>query len=669
MPSANRFFPEVDGLSGGRLDEEILTFDEAAGPPLGAAGEAGVSDAFIGTSLPPRNLTAFFAVFFALFAALGARTGWLDLVHGGRYRASAEGNRIRIAPVPAERGVIYDRDGRLLARNIPDFTLTVTPADMPRDPQERAALLVHLAESIGATPVDIERQLRDYPPDLASAVPVKEHLTYEQAVLLDVQSGQMPGISLKAGTKREILLSPEGGGDPVMSLSHVIGYQGRINEAEYARLKGEGYLPTDAIGKAGVEASYERQLRGTYGRKQIEVDAFGREQKVLASDEPVQGQDLTLTIDYDLQAVAERALRSSAALNGRRRGSAVAMDPKTGEILALVSWPSYDANVFARGITAKEYQALLADENRPLFPRAVSGTYPPGSTVKTVVAASALAESVITAGSTVRSTGGIRVGRWFFPDWKPGGHGTTDVIKAIAESVNTFFYAVGGGWEQIEGLGIGRLVKGFRLFGLGSKLGIDLPAEASGFVPTEEWKERVMEEPWYIGDTYHVSIGQGGMLVTPLQVAAWTAVFANGGSLVRPHVVKSIRSDRAIELVGTHVIDDQVVPEEAIATVRRGMREAVLSGSARSLRLSPWTMAGKTGTAQWRDGEPTHAWFTGFAPYDDPKIVVSVLVEAGGEGSRAAAPVAREIMESYLRSMKVPATNRPVESATTTSVE
>jgi len=675
MPRRHTLFPDVEGDGHGFIDPIVMTIDETAGGPVTEpSGDHPLGHhGYIGTSLSHRKLAVSFGVFFLMLAGLTARAGYLDLHRGEEYRSKAEGNRLRIVAVPSERGVIHDRNGVLLVRNVPDFTLTVTPADLPRDEKERADLVVRVAESVGITPVDVEKALRNYPSNLASAVPIKEHLDYEQAVRLDIESGHMPGVSLKAGTKREILLQPEGTDRPIMSLSHVIGYQGRINEAEYAALKESGYLPTDAIGKSGVESSYETRLRGTYGRKQIEVDAFGREQKILASDDPVQGMDVTLAIDAKLQAEAERSLKASAGLNGRGRASAVAMDPKTGEILALVSLPGYDANMFARGITNKEYKDLLEDPNQPLFPRAVSGLFPPGSTAKLVVAAAALAEDIVTTGTTVRSTGGIRYGAWFFPDWKPGGHGTTGVIKAIAESVNTFFYAVGGGWEHIEGLGIARLERYFRAFGIGERLGIDLPGEGKGFVPDEAWKERVKDEPWYIGDTYHVAIGQGDLLSTPLQVAAWTAVFANGGDLVTPHVVKQVRSERTIERIAPEPVARQVVSKDVVDIVRRGMRETVLSGSARSLGASPWPMAGKTGTAQWREGEPTHAWFTGFAPYDDPQIVVTVLIEAGGEGSRAATPVARDIMEAWLRprDASVPAAKpapKPVDAASSTGL-
>ncbi len=668
-------FPDIEDGRHGTVDSGVPTIDETAGGPVtGPVIEHPLGHhGYIGASLSSRKLALLFGVFSVMFVSLALRAGYLDLFKGKSYRAQAEGNRLRIAEIPSARGVVYDRNGTLLVRNVPDFTLTLTPFDLPKDRHERDDLIVRLAEAVDITPVDIEKALRNYPANLASAVPIKDHLGYEQALRIKIQSGRLPGVAVEDGTKRELLLQPDGENQPILSLSHVIGYEGRINEAEYAGLKSEGYLPTDAIGKTGLEAFYERYLRGTYGRKQIEVDAFGKEQDILASDAPIQGADITLALDAKLQAVAERSLKASAARNGRSRASAIALDPKTGEILALVSLPSFDANAFARGITTKEYRQLTENQNQPLFPRAVSGTFPPGSTIKTLVASAGLMEGVITPSTTVLSTGGIHVGPWVFPDWKAGGHGTTDVVKAIAQSVNTFFYAVGGGWESIQGLGIGRLDAYFKLFHLGMRLGIDLPGEAAGFVPTEEWKQRVKGQPWYIGDTYHVSIGQGDLTVTPLQVAAWSAVFANGGDLIRPHVVRQIRSTKTVEQVDYAPIARRIVPKAVLDVVRKGMRETILSGSAQGLKISPWTIAGKTGTAQWGNGQPTHAWFAGFAPFDDPKILVVVMVEAGGEGTKAAAPVARDIMEAWLRSQDVPPDNgayrgKPIDAASGTPV-
>lgn len=664
----NNFFPETEALGVGRLDGAVPTIDETASRPIvGRSSDdgRGPRPGYLGVAVSGRRLALYFAVFGLMFATLFVRAAELSLLQGDRYRRLAEGNRLRLAPIPADRGVIHDRNGRLLVRNVPDFTLTVTPADFPKDGPARADLLVRLAEIADLTPVDIERILQRYPATLASPVPIKEHLEYKKALLLDVRSGVLPGVDVAVGTKREYLLdNPEKPGTAILSLSHVLGYEGRVNEDEYAGLKSEGYQPADSIGRAGIEASYESALRGSYGKKQIEVDALGREQSVLAQNNAVQGKDLTLSIDTGLQAAAEKSLRQSAAVNGRGRGVAVAMDPKTGEILALVSWPAFDSNIFARGISIDDYKALVESSDQPMFPRAISGLYPPGSTVKLIIAAAALAEKVITPRTTVLSTGGIKFGQWFFPDWKAGGHGVTNVTKAIADSVNTFFYAVGGGWDNITGLGVGRLTSWFAKFGLGKKLGVDLPGERDGFLPSEAWKQQAKKQPWFIGDTYHLSIGQGDLLVTPLQVAAWTSVYANRGDLMLPHVVKAVGSGANENPAAPVILKKQIVSPEVIETVRQGMRQTVLTGSAQSLQASPWAIAGKTGTAQWKQGAPNHAWFTGFAPYDDPKIVVTVLIEAGGEGSHSAVPVARDIMEAWLRKQKVPGRNGFIQSAT-----
>ncbi len=660
-------FPDSAPTGLGSVAPIISTIDETAGEPLVSGGPSlgtdglGPGSGYIGLSVSRGRLLAFFGACFLMLGGLAFRTGSLDLGEGDSYRALAEGNRIRVVPIQADRGVIYDREGHLLVRNIPDFTLTVTPADLPKDERERLNTIADLAAETELTPVEIEASLSRHPKSYTGKVPIKEHLDYDKAVLLNIRSGGIPGVEVILGTKREYLLTSTSAttteaiqqSKPILSLSHLLGYEGRVNESEYAELKSQGYLPSDAIGKTGVEASYETELRGTYGRKQIEVDAFGREQSVLAEDDPTHGKDLVLSIDARLQSVAEEALRVSALKNGRGRGAVVAMDPRNGEILALVSLPSFDANDFAKGISLDEYKALSEDPGQPLYPRAISGLYPPGSTAKLPVAAAGLMEGVIDMGTTVISKGGIRVGAWFFPDWKAGGHGATGVSKAIAESVNTFFYAIGGGWENIKGLGVDKLAEYFRRFGLGSKLGIDLPGERPGFVPDKAWKEETRDAPWYIGDTYHMSIGQGDLLATPIQVAAWTAVFANGGDLVVPHVVKSIRSGDEETVMETQYVTQSVAPADIVAAIKKGMRQTVVSGSARAMSASPWNMAGKTGTAQWRQGEPNHAWFTGFAPYDEPQIVVSVLVEAGGEGSAAAAPVAREIMEAWMRLQKV----------------
>jgi len=375
---------------------------------------------------------------------------------------------------------------------------------------------------------------------------------------------------------------------------------------------------------------------------------MGRKKNIISEEAGRPGRDLVLAIDLDLQRQAERALKDELRAAGKKRGSVIVLEPQTGEVLALVSEPAFDANLFARGISSDELAKLQNDPERPLFPRAIAGTLPSGSTFKLAVASAALEEGIVTPNTTVLSTGGISIGKSFFPDWKAGGHGPTNVTKALAESVNTFFYAVGGGYDKIDGLGVDRIVSYARKFGLGAPLGLDLASEGSGFLPSKQWKKEAKGESWYVGDTYHLAIGQGDITVTPLQIAVMTAVVANGGKLVQPHVVDALTSsDGGRQTVAPKVLDPQVVSSKTINVVRQGMRQAVTQGSARALAGLPVAVAAKTGTAQWNNNKPNHAWFTSFAPYNDPKIVVTVAIEEGGEGSVTAAPVASRIIQWY----------------------
>ncbi|MEK9159005.1 MAG: penicillin-binding protein 2, partial [Patescibacteria group bacterium] len=426
------------------------------------------------------------------------------------------------------------------------------------------------------------------------------------------------------------------------SLSHLLGYIGKVSRDDLEL--NPDYLSTDFIGKTGLEKYYEKVLRGKYGLREIEVDALGKEKNTVKESSPQSGRSLVLSLDLNYQEKLEEILSRNLKAQGKKRGSAIVMDPRNGEILALVTLPTFNNNLFAQGISNNDYQKLLIDPDAPLFDRAWSGTYPTGSVIKPVIAAAALNEGVITRWTTFSSVGGLRVDKWFFPDWKAGGHGLTDVTKALAESVNTFFFIVGGGYEKTTGLGLEKLISYFKKAGLGNSLGVDLPNEAAGFIPSREWKEDTKKERWYIGDTYNLSIGQGDLLATPLQVANYTAAIANGGTLYRPHLVQAIIdpvSGQKQKIV-PQIIEKQLVPGNFLDIIKEGMRASVTYGSARSLADLPVQVAAKTGTAQWSKKLSTHAWFTSFAPYRDPQIVVTVLVEEGGEGSVAAAPVARE---------------------------
>jgi len=588
----------------------------------------------------------------ALFMAIIlARVAWLQIIKGDYYYNLAEGNRIRIARIEANRGIIYDSSNRPLVRNVANFLLYFVPADLPENEQEKRSIIERLSQILGTlSPADIENILTAVKPkSLESYQPlfVTDNIEYNKAMLLYLESDKMPGVYLSNKTKREYNLSS-------LSLSHILGYTSKINQAELDKY-GSEYLPIDYIGKTGIENFWENELKGQSGKKQIEVDALGKEKKIINQLAGADGHNLVLSIDIDLQKKLEETIISALKKLKLNKACAIALDPNNGEILALVSLPSYNNNLFARGITNDEYQALVSHPDQPLFNRCTSGEYPSGSTIKPVLAAAALEEGIINENTSFISTGGLRIGEWFFPDWKVGGHGVTNVRKAIAESVNTFFYYIGGGYGDFVGLGIDRMVRYEKIFGLGKQTGIDIIGEAKGFLPTKDWKETIKGERWYVGDTYHAAIGQGDITVTPLQVANYTAVFANGGLLYRPHFIRQVLSsdDKIIRQVDHKPIKSNVVSSENIKIVREGMRQAVAAGSARSLASAPVAVAGKTGTAQWSSNKPNHAWFTGFAPYDKPQIVITILIEQGGEGSSVAVPIAREVLEWYF-SNKVP---------------
>ncbi|PIS42105.1 MAG: penicillin-binding protein 2 [Candidatus Kerfeldbacteria bacterium CG08_land_8_20_14_0_20_40_16] len=569
------------------------------------------------------------------------RTFWFQLVEGKEYREISEGNRIRIQTIKARRGVIYDRNETLLTRNVPNFTLSIIPADLPEEPGERKNIIGTVARIIKISAEEIEQKLEGVPTYSYEPIEIQEYIEYDQALLLRVETRLFPGINFSIKDSREYL-EPD-------STAHLIGYTGKITVEELELSENQDYLLTDTIGKTGLEYQYEKILRGEDGKKRIEVDSLGKEKKLIASKDPRSGQNITLAIDLGLQKVLDQSLKKMVSNTNSPGAAAVALDPRNGEVLALVSVPGFDSNEFIKGISLENFQNLINDPNRPLFMRAVSGQYPPGSTIKPIIASAALQEGIITPQTTVLSTGGLQVGPNFFPDWKAGGHGLTDVKKALAESVNTFFYTIGGGYEDFTGLGVDRINQYARLFGLGETLGIDFTAEANGFLPTKQWKEDAKGERWYLGDTYHLAIGQGDILVTPLQVADYTAAIANGGTLYQPHLVQSTQDPESNQALKKDpvVIRKDFIQSSYLKTVREGLRQAVTAGSASALQSLVVPAAGKTGTAQIGEEDKTHAWFTGFAPYDSPEIVITVIVEKGGEGHATALPVAREGFNWY----------------------
>jgi penicillin-binding protein 2 len=613
------------------------------------AGKAG-SKSTIGRNF---NFAKTKIIYFALMFFVGllfARTAWLQIYKGDYYYDLAEGNRIREERVEAKRGIIYDQSLRPLVMNAANFMLYFIPSDLPEDEARKNEIITRVCQVVdGLSAEEVNAMLAEIEPgSFVSYQPlfIKDNIPYEQAMLLQIESSDMPGIVLSNRTRREYNLYS-------LSLSHILGYTGKISESELEDY-GEEYLPIDYIGKTGIERFWENELRGTDGVKQIEVDAKGKEKKILNETLSADGHNLVLSLDIEAQQKLEEIIIDNLQQIGKSRVSAIVMNPNNGEIISMINFPSYNNNAFARGITQAEYSELINHPDNPLFNRSISGEYPSGSTIKPIIAVAALEEGIITEHTTFNSAGGLSISQWFFPDWKAGGHGITDVRKAIAESVNTFFYFIGGGYNDFEGLGVDKIVKYGSLFGLGKQTGVDLIGEADGFLPTEEWKESTKGEQWYIGDTYHLSIGQGDLLVTPLQVASFTSVFANGGELYRPHFIRQIldSDDHLLGYSDDAPIRENFISDKNIEIVRQGMRRTVTTGSAQSLQTVAVEVAGKTGTAQWSSQKDNHAWFTGFAPYDNPQIVLTILIEQGVEGSTNAVPIAKEVLNWWFSKNK-----------------
>jgi penicillin-binding protein 2 len=612
-------------------------------------------------------LLSFFILFIRLF--------WLQVIKGDDYRLLAEGNRIKVENIEPKRGIIYSSNMTPLVKNEANFVLYLIPIDLPKDEVERDEIIRKLSNILsgienstlsGETDLQITTD-SPYFSEIKSKLDkieygsldsyqplfLMDNIDYNSAMIVYLAAEEMPGVSISVKMRRKYLSSEENS----LSLSHFLGYIGKISEDDL-EVFGTEYSLIDYIGKSGLEYFYENELKGVKGKKNIEVDAFGREKKVVSQTNPEDGHSLVLSIDIDLQKKSEEILKKYLDENNMARASIVALNPNNGEIKTLISWPSYNNNIFSKGISQTDYDNLTNNPNKPLFNRAVSGSFSSGSTLKPTLAAAALQEKIITVNTTVMSTGGINVGAWFFPDWKAGGHGLTDVRKAIAESVNTFFYYIGAGYNDFKGLGIEKIDEYLALFGLGQQSGIDLAQEGKGFIPTPEWKKETQGETWYIGNTYNVSIGQGDILVTPLQVANFTAFFANSGKLYRPHLVKQIleSEQKVLRDVEPEIIRQNFIDPENVQIVKEGMRQTIVSGSARRLNSLPVEVAGKTGTAQWGTNKTNHAWFTSFAPYNNPEIVLTVMVEEGIEGSGIATSIAGEILNWYFTKDQIIAT-------------
>lgn len=594
-------------------------------------------EAVIETPFKRKGINFMWFLVLAAMLILIGRIFYLDFIKGKYYAEISRENRVREIVIKAPRGKIMDKFGTVLVKNTPSVDLVIIPSDLPDGLAERQKIAAILADILSLDKKELIGAIESQDKNSLKPVLIKENISNDQALIISEKTSGLGGVLLDKTATRNY--------EESIILSAIIGYDGKVTRKELE--DNPDYLMTDYIGKTGIEKSYEKNLRGVHGAKQVEVDSLGNIKKNLGVINPVAGDDLTLNIDEGLQKKLFDSLSSVLENSGTKTAAAVAIDPRNGGVLAMVSLPAYDNSLFARGITSEEYQNIISNKDLPLFNRVISGEYPPGSTLKPAVAVAALSEGTINAGTTVGCSGGISIGSWHFGDWKTHGGGI-DVRKAIAESCDVFFYSVGGGYGGISALGMDRMKKYETMFGFGSLTGIDMLGESPGFIPDEDWKKNKIKEKWYIGDSYHASIGQGYITTTPLQLASYTAAIANGGTLYSPKVVGKIRkSDGAEDVFWSQIIRKNFVSKDILEIVRQGMRQTVESGTAQSLNSLPVAVAGKTGTAQFGTEDKTHAWFISFAPYDNPEIAMVVLVEGGGEGHSSAVPVTRDVLDWY----------------------
>lgn len=572
----------------------------------------------------------------ALAALVGAQVLNLAVFNHSFYEARAEANVTNVRREPAPRGIIRDRFGAALVLNQPSWSAVLVPRDLPKDAEARNFIVDRLASILGEDPARLRETIAAKDWSVSDRVVVSDELSQDALVTLSTES--IPGVRLERSFQRVHA-------DP-LALSHLVGYVGRVNKSDLA--DDPSLHPENFMGRTGIEASYDAYLRGTDGRTVTYLNAHGEVQDAERREEPLQGAEVRTFVDGGLQTyLSERLARALREL-GRTAGAAIAMDPRNGEVRAMVSFPSFDGTKIAK---------FLSAPGNPLFNRAVAGLYNPGSTIKPLVGVAALAEAVVVPETTIFSAGFIEVPNPYHPDLPSRfldnkAHGEVDIRSALAKSSNIYFYEVAGGFEGQRGIGIERLKEWWKRFGLGDVTKIDLPGEKEGLLPDPAWKEKTRDEPWRVGDTYNVAIGQGDLLVTPLELLNYVSAIANGGTLWKPRVMRAV-----VDADGTVVAtnepevrgDIRDAVKTALGPVREGMRDAVREpyGTAHSLANLPFAVAAKTGTAQIEGNTKLNAFFVGYAPAEEPELALLILVEDAREGSLNTVPVAHDVFLWY----------------------
>ena len=602
--------------------------------------------------LAPRFLVFGVAVLLAV-TGLGLRLFQLQVAEGSFYKDLTDQRQTVLRPIPVARGIIYDRRGRPLVRNVPTFVLKVRPAELPFE--QRRDVADRLSQLLGVPAYSIIERLDKHTGSQFDLVRVGDVDT-DTARVITEDPALFPGVQVDLEPRRRYSQGK--------LLAHVLGWTGRISGPEYEGRRERGYWPEDHIGKAGLEATFEETLRGTFGLQEVEVDARGSEvrtPRVLKKPEP--GRSLELTIDTRTQKNARKAIKWAMDVIGLKRGVFIAMDPQNGEVLALVSLPSYDNNAFAQGISSVEYRRLLRDPDRPLLNLAIGEQYPPGSTYKLVAGSGALQDRKISPSSVIRTEPFIQIGRWKYWDWNKEGFGPINIFTGFARSSDTFFFRLSGM------LGIDRLAYWAHQWGFGAPTGIDLPGEVSGIVPTNAWKQRVLNQRYYTGELYQAGIGQGYNMSTPMQMLNAYAALANGGTLYRPQLVRKVldQDGNVIERVEPEVIRTLDIDKGVLRTMRQAARRVVTIRHTYNLVDLPIVVAGKSGTAEFgvrdRQGRlPYHHWFAAFVPKEARKSPADptgsravsredsdLVVLAFVQDSRTAGNTATEVVKYFLQ--------------------
>jgi penicillin-binding protein 2 len=577
-----------------------------------------------------KRITTAFYIVLSVFCIFLLRLWHLQVIKGGEYKKIDERNRLRVIDIPAPRGVIYDRNNNPLVKNIVSFDVSMVNENMPTDD----AAIAELGKLVSLSPEQIKR-IAQASQNPYETIKLKQNVSFDEVARVEARKIDFPGLQVEVTSARGYLYG--------QTASHLLGYLGKPSPKQLASPEYSDIPQESFVGQFGIEKTFDSTLRGTAGKKIVEVDALGNVIKFVRIQKPVRGNDLKLTLDVNVQMEAEKGL-------GEKAGAVVALQPDTGDILALASAPSFDPNLFVGGITYSDWQELLNDPRKPLMNRAIQDQYPPGSTFKPVTALAALESGTVTDNTQFFCSGSIYFGR-VFRCWKEGGHGVVDLYKGLVQSCDVYFYEIG------KRISIDTIAQYASALGLGRPTGVELESEAPGIVPSTKWKLKTRKEKWYQGETLSVAIGQGYLTATPIQMARMIATLVNGGKLYKLHLVNNGGNDTKPESIAA-------LNPEYVEMIKKALVGVVYAngGTGGAARSNIVSIGGKTGTAQviggavkekdLADQYKDHAWFVAFAPQNNPEIAVSVLVEHGGHGGSAAAPIAKNVIETYFNPPK-----------------